>query len=623
MCGIVGALMTPGGAAPDLAPALASLRHRGPDAQAGWSEGAVALGHVRLAILDLSPLGAQPMTSSDGRFVIVFNGEIYNFPELRAELEKAGETFAGHSDTEVLLRLYQREGEGCLTKLRGMFAFVVWDRSERRLFLARDRLGVKPLVYAQTDRGLLFGSEIQSLFALDPSLSRQADLQALDHYLTYQYIPAPMSGFAAIRKLPPAHAMTVRDGRIERLWRWWQLDPAKRSDLSFDDACEAVRETILEATRIRLLSDVPLGAFLSGGIDSSITVAAMTRVSSEPVRTFAIGFEDEEFNELPYARQVAEHLGTRHHEMLVKADAADLLPQIIGHFGEPHADSSAIPTLCVSRFARSQVTVALTGDGGDESFAGYRRFWHGSLATRLEQQGLVGLWRGARRFTSMLERKPFPRTRADEALGLPPGRRYAHLLAYFSDAEKVALLTSEFRARIGTSRTAAYVGERLAEAAGADPINRHLYADLHTYLPEDVLAKVDICSMMVSLECRSPFLDHRLIELALSLPGSYKMRWPHRHKHLLKEAFKDWLPPGFMERRKQGFSVPLARWLRIDLSGLLQERLLAENTLAGVVDATALKTQVEEHLAGTRSHAKRLWALLVLAEWVKSAGVSL
>jgi len=623
MCGIVGALMTPGRAAPDLAPALASLRHRGPDAQAGWKEEAVALGHARLAIIDLSPLGAQPMHSGDGRFVMVFNGEIYNFPELRAELEKAGESFAGHSDTEVLLRLYQREGEACLTKLRGMFAFAVWDRSERRLFLARDRLGVKPLVYAQTERGLLFGSEIQSLFALDPTLSRQADLQALDHYLSYQYIPAPMSGFAAIRKLPPAHAMTVKDGCIERLWRWWQLDPAKRSDLSFDDACEAVRETILEATRIRLLSDVPLGAFLSGGIDSSITVAAMTRVSPEPVRTFAIGFEDEEFNELPYARQVAEHLGTRHHEMLVKADAAELLPQIIGHFGEPHADSSAIPTLCVSRFARSQVTVALTGDGGDESFAGYRRFWHGSLAARLEQQGLLGLWRGARRLTSRLERKPFPRTRADEALGLPPGERYAHLLAYFSEAEKAALLTPEFRARIGESRSAAYVGERLTEAAAADPINRHLYADLHTYLPEDVLAKVDICSMMVSLECRSPFLDHRLIELALSLPGSYKMRWPHRHKHLLKEAFKDWLPPGFMERRKQGFSVPLARWLRTNLSGLLQERLLAENTLAEVVDAGALKTQVEEHLAGTRSHAKRLWALLVLAEWVKSQNVTL
>ncbi|MRR50485.1 MAG: asparagine synthase (glutamine-hydrolyzing), partial [Rhodocyclaceae bacterium] len=612
-----------GRACPDLAPALASLRHRGPDAQAGWSEGAIVLGHARLAILDLSPLGAQPMQSPDGRFVIVFNGEIYNFPELRTELETAGETFAGHSDTEVLLRLYQREGEACLAKLRGMFAFAVWDRSERRLFLARDRLGVKPLVYAETERGLLFGSEIQSLFALDPQLSRQADLTALDHYLTYQYIPAPMSGFAAIRKLPPAHAMTVRDGRIERLWRWWRLDPSRQSGLSFADACAAVREAVLEATRIRLLSDVPLGAFLSGGIDSSITVAAMTRVSPEPVRTFAIGFEDEEFNELPYARQVAEHLGTRHHEMLVKADAADLLPQIIGHFGEPHADSSAIPTLCVSRFARSQVTVALTGDGGDESFAGYRRFWHASLAARLEQKGLLGLWRGARRLTSRLERKPFPRTRADEGLGLPADQRYAHLMAYFSEAEKAALLTPEFRARLGASRAAAFVGELLTEAAAADPINRHLYADLHTYLPEDVLAKVDICSMMVSLECRSPFLDHRLIELAFSLPGHYKMRWPHRHKHLLKEAFKDWLPPGFMERRKQGFSVPLARWLRTDLAGLLQERLLTEDTLAGVVDTTALQTQVREHLANTRSHAKRLWALLVLAEWMKTQNVTL
>jgi asparagine synthase (glutamine-hydrolysing) len=626
MCGILGALMREGRAPPDLAAALESLRHRGPDAQARWTEGPCALGHTRLSIIDLSPLGAQPMASPDGRYVIVFNGEIYNFPELRAELEKAGESFGGHSDTEVLLHLYRRDGEGCLPKLRGMFAFAVWDRREKSLFLARDRLGVKPLVYAQTDAGFLFGSEIQALFALDPGLSRRADPAAIDHYLTYQYIPAPLSGFKAIRKLPPANALLVRDGRIVRQWRWWNLDPHKRSTLSFPDACEAVRETVLEATRIRLLADVPLGAFLSGGIDSSITVAAMSRLCAEPVRTFAIGFEDEEFNELPYARQVANHLGTRHQEMIVRADAAELLPRIVAHFGEPHADSSAIPTFCVSRFARSEVTVALTGDGGDESFGGYRRFWHASLAGRLEARGLLPAWRGLRRLTAKLEGRRFPATRADEGLSLPPVERYRHLMAYFSETEKMEMLAPEFRARLGSSDTLSTLAPWFEAAGGLDAINRHLFVDLHTYLPEDVLAKVDICSMMVSLECRSPFLDHRLVELALSMPGHYKMTMlpgRRRHKHLLKEAFKDWLPAGFMARRKMGFSVPLARWLRTDLADTLRQRLLTEDTLAPFVRLEPLHRQVEEHLAGTKSHAKRLWALLVLAEWMKNQHVEL
>jgi asparagine synthase (glutamine-hydrolysing) len=626
MCGIVGFA---GAGAPDgldLGAAVAAMHHRGPDDQGNWREGSAGLGFARLSIIDLSPAGHQPMASPDGRHVIVFNGEIYNFGELRRELEACGETFRGHSDTEVLLRLFVRDGlEACLAKLHGMFAFAVWDRATGTLSLARDRLGVKPLVYAETAAGFLFASEIKPLFALYRDLPRLADGAALDHYLTYQYIPAPLTGFAAIRKLPPGHAMTVRDGRIATLARYWDVDPAAGAELPFADACEQLREQVLEATRVRMVADVPLGAFLSGGIDSSITVAAMSRLSSDPVKTYAIGFEDERFNELPHARQAAQHLGTDHHEMIVRADAAAIVPQLIEHFGEPHADNSAIPTYYVAQLARQGVTVALTGDGGDEAFAGYRRFYHAALAERAGKARLLPAWRMARRLTTLVENglrggrgAAFPASRADQSLFLPAGQRYKHLIAYFTDADKAGLLTAAFREQTGRVDTTAFLGQWLERARGADPINRHLYADLHTYLPEDVLPKVDICSMMNSLECRSPFLDHRLVEFAARLPGRYKMKWPHRHKHILREAFRGWLPAGFLERGKMGFSPPLARWLRGDLSGLLRERLVAESGLAPWFDQGVIARMVTEHVNGTASHAKRLWALLVLAEW-KSA----
>ena len=464
MCGILGALNRSGASA-DLDAAIAKLRHRGPDDSGSWGEDAMQLGFVRLSILDLSPAGHQPMVSPDGRYVIVFNGEIYNFSELRKNLEAAGETFRGHSDTEILLRLFERRGfEACLSQLRGMFAFAVWDRSEKTLYCARDRLGVKPFVYTETDRGFLFSSEIQGLFALCPELSRKPDYQGIDHYLTFQYIPAPMSGFEAIRKLPPAHAMVVRDGRVERLFRYWEIDLTRRSGLSFDDACEAIREKVLEATRLRMVADVPLGAFLSGGVDSSITVAAMARLGASPLETFSIGFEDERFNELPFAREVATHLGTTHHEMVVKPNAVSIMPQMIDHLGEPLADNSVMPTFYVSEFARSRLTVALTGDGGDEAFAGYRRFYQMRRMEWLAAKGLLPAWRGLRKLTVALEdrargRTPrvFPSSRADQILSMQGVDRYKHLLAFFPDDEKESLYTADMRRLIGPSRTSAYL----------------------------------------------------------------------------------------------------------------------------------------------------------------------
>ena len=607
------------------------LHHRGPDQNGTWQDGGIGLGHTRLSIIDLSG-GQQPMASPDNRYVLTFNGEIYNFLELRQDLVARGETFAGHSDTEVLLRLFMREGmDGCLRKLRGMFAFAVWDKQERTLSLARDRLGVKPLVYAETANGFTFASEIGGLFALQPDLARQADYSAMDHYLTFQYIPAPLSGFASVRKLPPAHAMVVKAGKIERIWRYWEVDYTKRSNLSFDDACEALREKFLEATRLRLISDVPLGAFLSGGVDSSITVAAMAHLGASPLKTFAIGFEDEKFNELPYARQIADYFGTDHHEMIVKPDAVTTLPELIKHFGEPFADNSAIPTYYVSKMAREQVTVALTGDGGDEVFAGYRRFYHIAMLENLEKRGLLPLWKAGRKFTVAMEnlarpakqRSSFPATKADEILMMQGIERYKHLLAYYPDADKADLLTPEFREHLGKSSTSAYLANHLERAHGAEGLNRYLHLDMNTYLPEDILFKVDISSMLTSLECRSPFLDHELIEFVSSLPASYKLKPLHRHKHILKEAFKDWLPPGFMDRKKMGFSAPMPGWLKNELAPMMRERLLDEKLLAPFVRQDVVEKYVREHLAGTTSHSKRLWPLLVMSEWVQAYRVPL
>jgi asparagine synthase (glutamine-hydrolysing) len=624
MCGIVGAALNMEGPA-RLDDAIKRLHHRGPDDSGFWNERGTHLGFARLAIIDLTDSGHQPMTSPDGRYVIVFNGEIYNFPELRAQLEAVGEIFRGHSDTEVLLRIFLREGlERCLEKLRGMFAFAVWDRQERSLSLARDRLGVKPLVYAETPNGFLFASEIQALFALDPGLSRDPDISGIDHYLTFQYIPAPMSGFAAIRKLPPAHAIVVKNGRIDRLFRYWDVDLTRRSALSFDAACDALREQLLEATRLRLVSDVPLGAFLSGGVDSGITVAAMARLGASPLRTFSIGFEDERFNELPQAREVAKHLGTEHHEMTVKPDAVSIMPMMIDHLGEPLADNSVIPTYYVSQFARTGVTVALTGDGGDEVFAGYRRFYQIRRQEWLARRGLLPLWRYLRRLTVILEdnvrlkrrRRQAGSIRSDQMLVLKGLAGYKHLLSFYSDSEKLGMLTPELHARIGTSTTTDYLSKRF-ERPGEDVLNRYLYLDLTTYLPEDILFKVDIASMANSLECRSPFLDHKLIEFAASLPGRYKLSVKGRHKHILKSAFADWLPRGFMDRPKKGFSVPLARWLREELADTVRETLISRKTLSHWFQQKEVERLVGEHMSGRISHSTRLWPLLVLSLWAE------
>lgn len=624
MCGITGLLYKPGSAPYDMASALAVLRHRGPDAQTSWSAPGVALGHTRLAILDLAG-GDQPMHSACGRYTIVFNGEIYNFASLKAELSAAGVHFSRRSDTEVLLALFIHHGfEECLRRLRGMFAFAIWDNVQRELSLARDRLGVKPLVYLAQDGVFGFASEIGGLRALLPEIRLDLDPAALDQYFTFQYIPSPQTAFKQIRKLPPAHAMVVAEAGIKRLWRYWQVDTSQRSRLSYDDACEVLREKLLAATAIRMVADVPLGAFLSGGVDSAVTVAAMARLGSDPVHTFAVGFDEKSLDERPYARLAAEHLGTLHSDMLAQADVVSDLPMLIRRCGEPFGDDSLLPTYLVSKAARGQVTVALTGDGGDEAFGGYRRHQQLARMIRMEQWGALPAWRNLRQLGAKLEgtirpdrRRPFPATREDRALYHSRLQRHIDLASFFDADEKADLYRPEFSGSLAGQNSAEWFADRYALSAGADPINRVFLTDAYTYLPEDVLFKVDIASMAASLECRSPFLDHELIEFAASLPPAMKSKG-RSGKRIVREAFAGWLPPGFLQRRKQGFSTPIAKWLSGDLAGLMQERLLAERRLDPWLDTAAIDKLVRGHLSGEKPNARRLWTLLVAAEWLAS-----
>ncbi len=593
------------------------LVHRGPDEEGYYLDSRVGLAHRRLSIIDLST-GKQPQANEDGQVQVVFNGEIYNFIDIRKDLIAAGHRMATRSDTEVLVHLWEEMGPRMLDRLRGMFAFAIYDARDGTLFVARDRLGVKPVFYAETVEGLFFSSELHSLLAA-PAVRPVLDVESLDLYLTLQYVPAPRSIYTTISKLPPAHFLIARQGKIERIERYWTVSPEPRI-FDPDEASRGLRDRLQEAVRIRMIADVPLGAFLSGGIDSTITVGLMTRCSEQPIKTFSIGFEESDYSELHHAREVARFHGTDHREFVVRPDAIELLPTLVRHYGEPYADSSAIPTYYLCRETRKHVTVALSGDGGDEGFLGYNRY----LAMRVVPflaACPAAIRDAAGRFLTRRRHKRLRQVgRLIQMSGQTPLDSYLNAISHFFPADKKRLYTPEFFQQV----SAGSAGRYLADFFRTDvPLLQALsHLDIHTYLPEDILVKVDIASMANSLETRSAFLDQEVIAFALSLAPDIKMRG-FQKKHLLKRAFADLLPPCVQKRGKMGFGVPLEHWFRRDLRAFA-EGALAEPpaALRELIQRDAAMELLSDHVAFRRKNDQRLWNLLFLYTWARTFPIS-
>jgi len=621
MCGIVG-IVRRGNHPVDaglLGRMSEAIRHRGPDESGVHLDGRVGLAARRLAIIDRAG-GQQPIANEDRTIWIVFNGEIYNFEELRKRLQSLGHVFTTDSDTEAIVHAYEQYGADCPKHLRGMFAFALWDARREELFLARDRVGKKPLLYARAGDDFVFGSEFSALL-LHPGVGREVDRAAIHHYLSFMCVPAPLTAYQAIRKLEPGHSLRVRrDGGIETA-RYWQPDFSRKTTMREEEAGERVMELLRDAVRVRLISEVPLGAFLSGGIDSSAVVALMSELGPTAVKTFSVGFEEQDFSELRHARRVAERIGADHHEFIVRPDALEVLPTLVEHYGEPYGDSSAIPTYYVSRETRRHVTVALNGDGGDECFAGYER--HAAMRLSERYRKLPGFLREGliERVVGLLPSSELRRSRVRDlkrflrAASLPPVERYLSWVSVLDPRTKRDLYTDEFLRETAANDPAQWLAPWFARANGAGLLDAALLADTMTYLPNDLLVKVDIASMAVSLEARSPFLDHHVIEFAASLPEGLKVRGLTT-KYLLRRTLENLLPPETLTRAKMGFGVPVGEWFRGTLQPFLREILLSETSARrGFVKPDVVRRLVDEHTSGAHDHRHRLWTLLMLELW--------
>ena len=621
MCGIAGIVRSDGAQIDRelLTRMNDAIRHRGPDDDGFYFSDGVGLAMRRLSIIDLKG-GHQPIHNSDRTAWIVFNGEIYNYRELRKQLEARGHRFYTDSDTEAIVHAYDEYGTDCPKYLRGMFAFAIWDERAKSLFLARDRVGKKPLLYAQLNGQLIFGSEFMALLQ-HPDVSRDVNYEAIHHYLSFICVPAPLTAYQAIRKLQPGHSLLWKNGEI-KLERYWQLDFSRKISISEEEAGERVVDLLRDAVRVRLMSEVPLGAFLSGGIDSSAVVALMARESSEKVKTFSIGFEEQDFSELHHARRVAEYVGAEHHEFIVRPDAMEILPTLVEHYGEPFADSSAIPSYYVSRETRKYVTVALNGDGGDECFAGYERYAAMNLAQRyanlLPAVIRNGVIRNVARALPEFRSRANPLRKAQrfiDAASLSPVQRYLRWVSAFDEQAKSNLYSNDFRNQTAAFSTIGFIEPWFAKANGAGIVDASLLTDTMTYLPNDLLVKMDIASMTVSLEARSPFLDHHLMEFAASLPEGLKLRGMTT-KYLLKRILKKFVPEENLTRAKMGFGVPIGHWFRGTMQPFLRETLLSEKAGArGLFNRDRVRDLIEQHTANKMNHEHRLWSLLMLELW--------
>lgn len=600
-----------------------AIRHRGPDSEGFHFGAGIGLAARRLAVIDVAA-GDQPLANEDGTIHVVFNGEIYNHRQLREDLRARGHTMRTAVDTEVIVHLFEEFGAACVDHIHGMFAFALWDGRQEQLLLARDRVGKKPLYYARDEHGLVFGSELKCILR-HPGVACRVDAQAMHHYLTLQYVPDPLTAFAGICKLPPGHRLLwTRDGMS--IDRYWDVTFEPKLNLPDGELLGMVREAVTTAVSDRLMSDVPLGAHLSGGIDSSVVVGIMSQLLDRPVSTFAVGFKEDAFSELDHARAVAQRFGTEHHELIITPDALKVLPLLVEHFDEPFADPAAIPLWYLSQFTRQDVTVVLNGDGGDEVFAGYQRYFADPVADAYRAIPAAVRTRAVDPLLSLLPARtdrPIERSYTAalrllvRAAKLPHAASVVRWGSYFDEAEKAALYTEPMRAAAGTVRSASLLEQTFACAPARNRLDRTLYTDLHNYLPGALLVKADRMSMAHSLEARSPFLDHRVIELASRLPVHWKLRG-RVTKRVLRVAFADMLPPGVANRPKMGFGVPLGAWFRGPLHGTARDLLLGQSSpIQEYVRASAMVDLLEQNRRGEADHGKRLWALLNMDAWLR------
>jgi asparagine synthase (glutamine-hydrolysing) len=625
MCGICGELRFDG-RAPREADVVAMrdrLIHRGPDSDGVYvsPSGGAGLGFRRLRIIDLSSNASQPMTNEDGSIWLVFNGEVYNFKDLRTGLEARGHRFRSHSDSETIVHLYEEKGAEAIDELDGMFGLAIWDERNRRLTIARDRAGKKPLFRYRSDRLFAFASEIKAFFG-HPDIPIELNPEAVPSYFIHGYVPGPETLYRRVEQVEPGRVMTVEaDGRTASR-KYWQIrfpDADAVPPIDRREAVEGVRSRVTRAVERRLVSDVPLGAFLSGGIDSTIVVGVMSQLASAPVKTFSIGFEgDAAYDETAYARMAAERFKTEHTEFRVAPSALDLIDTLIWHHDGPFGDSSAVPTYIVSKLAREHVTVVLTGDGGDEVFAGYRRFAAALMSERLPSPAI----HAARVLSSALPESRHDRTwwasarRFVQAAADPVDLRVTRWMASFFD-DLDALLRPEFRAVLGPVDKLAYLAAEQDRMRGLSTLSRLLHANFVSYLPDDLLVKADRCTMANSLEARSPFLDRELIEFAARLPDDLKLRGRHT-KVILREAFADLLPPAINRRGKMGFGVPVGAWFRGQLRDYVRDRLLAPNArYRDMLSGPFVETLVHDHLSGKRHVGPQLWTLICFEEWLR------
>ncbi len=594
-----------------------AIAHRGPDDEGIFVRGPFGIGMRRLSIIDLVT-GRQPISNEDGSVWIVFNGEIYNHIELRTKLEKKGHVFRSKADTEVIVHAYEEFGEQCPNELNGMFAFTILDLRTRTIFMARDRLGIKPLYYYIDNTRFAFGSEIKSILQLE-NIPRQVDLQALDNFLTFEYVPAPGSIFKDISKLPAGHSLTLKDGEVV-VKEYWDVRYSEGS-ASEDELCEQLFELLNDAVKIRLMSDVPLGAFLSGGIDSSSIVALMSQAMNQPVETFSIGFSESSYNESSFARIVADHFGTRHHEFTIEPDALELTEKLITQLDEPFGDFSIFPTYLVSKMAREFVTVSLSGDGGDELFGGYDTYLANRMGNsygripKLIRRGLLSPMFDSLPPTDKKKGLINRMKRFDEGMRLPTDLQHTRWMVFLQDDEKPSLYNADVHDQLRGMDSYGFIRDYFESSGTSDLLNRQLYVDIKTYLVDDILVKVDRMSMATSLEARVPFLDHRIVEFAATVPGRLKLKG-NTTKHLLKKTMGKHLPDPILRRGKEGFSIPIKNWLKNELKDLMLDVLApAKIRREGFFNASHVERLVSEHLNGKENHSHRLWAMMVFGIW--------